>query len=156
MGTGNNFKISAKTCALKYNNQEGKATILDNATSYVIPIYQRPYSWTEEQLRKFIADIFNSFWGIDSNSNEEPLFIGTMQLSTKNPNNEQDIIDGQQRLTSILLFLKVLKTKFPDCKELVTINLDWLCTRVNNGKQQSYLQEVITSDLSFNDETLNP
>lgn len=80
-----------QTCTLKYNNQEGKATILDNGTKFVIPIYQRPYSWTDEQLRKFISDIFTSFWGNDGISNEEPMFIGTMQLSTKNINNEQDI-----------------------------------------------------------------
>ena len=154
--TNQQFSISAKTCTLKYNNQEGNATILNNGTNYIIPIYQRPYSWTDEQLRKFISDIFISFWGNDGNSDKEPMFIGTMQLSTKNANNEQDIIDGQQRLTTFLIFLKVLKVKFPDCEELKNINLNWLSTRVNNGKQQSYLEEVITSDLSFNDETLNP
>lgn len=150
------FTISAKTCTLKYNKQEGKATILDNGTKFVIPIYQRPYSWTDEQLRKFISDIFTSFWGNDGISNEEPMFIGTMQLSTKNINKEQDIIDGQQRLTTFLIFIKVLKIKFPSCEELSTISLDWLSTKVNNGKQQSYLQEVITSYLTFNDETINP
>lgn len=150
------FTINAKTCTLKYNNQEGKATILDNGTKFVIPIYQRPYSWEEEQLRKFISDIFTSFWGNDGISNEESMFIGTMQLSTKNKNNEQDIIDGQQRLTTFLLFIKVLKIKFPSCEELGKISLDWLSTRVNNGKQELYLQELITSDLTFNDETLNP
>lgn len=154
--TNQQFSISAKTCTLKYNNHEGKTTILNNGKNYIIPIYQRPYSWTDEQLRKFISDIFISFWGNDGNSDKEPMFIGTMQLSTKNANNEQDIIDGQQRLTTFLIFLKVLKVKFPDCEELKNINLNWLSTRVNNGKQQSYLEEVITSDLSFNDETLNP
>jgi hypothetical protein len=152
----NTFTISAKTCTLKYNNQESHATILDNGTKYVIPIYQRPYSWTEKQLRKFISDIFTSFWGNEGNSNEEPMFIGTMQLSTKNSNNEQDIIDGQQRLTTFLIFIKVLKIKFPSCEELSKISLAWLSTRVNNGKQQLYFQEVITSDLTINNETLNP
>jgi hypothetical protein len=152
----NTFTISAKICTLKYNNQESQATILDNGTKYVIPIYQRPYSWTEKQLRKFISDIFTSFWGNEGNSNEEPMFIGTMQLSTKNSNNEQDIIDGQQRLTTFLIFIKVLKIKFPSCEELSKISLAWLSTRVNNGKQQLYLQEVITSDLTINNETLNP
>jgi hypothetical protein len=156
MESDKSFSISAKTCTLKYNNQEGNSTILDNEAKYIIPIYQRPYSWTDEQLRKFISDIFTSFWGNDGNSIEEPMFIGTMQLSTKNDNNEQEIIDGQQRLTTFLILLKVLKVKFSNCEELTKINLEWLSTRVNNGKQQLYLQEVVTSDLSFNDETLNP
>ena len=150
------FSIGAKTCTLRYNNQEGNASILGNEVKYIIPIYQRPYSWTDEQVRKFISDIFTSFWGNDGIADEEPMFIGTMQLSAKNDSNEQNIIDGQQRLTTFLLFLKVLKSKFPECDELRAIRLDWLSTRVNNGKQQSYLEEVITSSLSFNDETLNP
>lgn len=150
------FAISAKTCTLKYNSQEGKSTILDNETKFVIPIYQRPYSWTDGQLQKFVFDIFNSFWGNDGNSIEEPMFIGTMQLSTKNNNHEQEIIDGQQRLTTFLILIKVLKIRFPNCEELSKITLDWLSTKVNNGKQQFYLQEVITSNLILNDETLNP
>lgn len=71
MHTDKTFTINAKTCTLKYNNQEGKATILDNGTKFIIPIYQRPYSWTDEQLRKFISDIFTSFCGNDGKSNEE-------------------------------------------------------------------------------------
>jgi hypothetical protein len=150
------FAISAKTCTLKYNNQEGNGTILGNNPNYIIPIYQRPYSWTEEQLRKFISDIFISFWGNDANSIQEPMFIGTMQLTAENENKEQEIIDGQQRLTTFLILLKILKVKYPNCDELGKINLNWLTTRVNNGRQQLYLQEVI-ADINFtNYETLNP
>ncbi|MCG9879706.1 MAG: DUF262 domain-containing HNH endonuclease family protein [Bacteroidia bacterium] len=155
MELGKSFSISAKTCTLKYNNQEGKAAIINNEVKYVIPIYQRPYSWSDEQIRKFISDIFISFCGNDGNVIEEPMFIGTMQLSAKNSNAEQEIIDGQQRLTTLLIFLKVLKVKFPNCDELHQINLDWLSTRVNNGRQQLCLQELILSDLSSHSNNLN-
>ncbi|OJX49784.1 MAG: hypothetical protein BGO88_08490 [Flavobacterium sp. 38-13] len=150
------FSINAKTSTLKYNNQEDKSIILYDNAKYIIPIYQRPYSWTDEQLRTFIIDIFYSFWGNDGNSPSEPMFIGTMQLSHRNKNNEQDIIDGQQRLTTFLLLIKVLQNKFPECNELNKISLDWLFTRVNNGKQQSYLEEAISSELPFSSETQNP
>ncbi len=154
------FSINAKTCTLKYNNQNGKETILTNQTKYIIPIYQRPYSWTEDQIRKFLSDIFLSYWGITGYIIEDPMFIGTMQLSEKKfvdkQHNEQEIIDGQQRLTTFLILFKVLKGKFPDCNELKTITLDWLETRVNNGEQQLGLNELLNSDLLFNDETLNP
>lgn len=149
------FSIVAKTCTLKYNSQDTNDVILGNDVKYVIPIYQRPYSWTDEQLKKFISDIFISFWGNDGNSLPEPMFIGTMQLSAKNGTN-QDIIDGQQRLTTFLIFIKVLKCKFPDNEKLKEINLHWLSTKVNNGKQQSYLEEMLSSDLPFTDETQNP
>ena len=109
------FSISAKTCTLKYNSQEGKGTVFGSGIKYIIPVYQRPYSWTDEQIRKFLSDIFSSYWGNENLVAEEPMFIGTMQLSTRNANNEQDIIDGQQRLTTFLILLKVLKHKFPNC-----------------------------------------
>lgn len=131
------FLISAKTCTLKYNSQEGNETIL-NGTKYIIPIYQRPYSWSEDQVKKMLSDIFLSYWGNDRKIIEEPMFIGTMQLSTEN-----EIIDGQQRLTTFLLLLKVLQNKYLECEELVNMTFDWLSTRVNGKKQEEYLIETI-------------
>lgn len=156
MTTENKFSISAKTCALKYNSQVNGGIIFDNDIKYIIPIYQRPYSWTDQQIRKFLSDLFSSYWGTDGIVIEEPMFIGTMQLSDKNSQKEQDIIDGQQRLTTFLILIKVLKHKFPGSEELNNISLNWLSTRVNNGKQQSYLEELVNGDLIFNGETLNP
>ncbi len=150
------FTINAKTCTLKYNKQEGKATILENEYKYIIPIYQRPYSWSDAQLSKFINDIFFSYWGIDAIANEEPMFIGTMQLSSRTKDNTQEIIDGQQRLTTFFIFFKVLKSRFPDCKELQKIELNWLRTKVDNGNQQEYLNKVIENDFVLKSETQNP
>ena len=143
------FSIKASTYTLKYNEQEGNKTILGNGNKYVVPIYQRPYSWTNEQINKFVSDIFISFWGSDVNSSEEPMFIGTLQMSEKN-----EIIDGQQRLSTFLILLKVLKHKFPNNELLKEISLDWLSTKVNNGTQQNYLEELLFAE-SFTTETTN-
>lgn len=89
------------------------------------------------------------------------MFIGTMQLSEKTINSKtnkstQNIIDGQQRLTTFLVLLKLLKIQFPKNEELQNINLDWLETRVNNGEQNNYLQEFISSDkIGILDNTTN-
>ena len=156
METDKAFSISAKTCTLKVNSQEGHSTILGNGIKYVIPIYQREYSWKVEQIKKFLSDILASFWGNDGSSESEPMFIGTMQLSTKNSDNEQHIIDGQQRLTTFLILIKVLKHKYPACSELKDIELDWLSTQVNKPSQQVFLNEFINGDLSQQASTLNP
>ena len=150
------FTINAKTCTLKYNSQENGGTILGNNIKYIIPIYQRPYSWYDNQIRKFISDIFTSYWGSDNIIIKEPMFIGTMQLTVANEDNQQEIIDGQQRLTTFLLLLKVLKSKYSSCTELDGIKLDWLSTKVNSGKQQNYLEEVIKNDFISNETRLNP
>lgn len=144
------FSINATTCTLKNNSQNNGDTILNGNKHYIIPIYQRPYSWTEEQIKKFISDIFRSFYGYDKKTPSEPMFIGTMQLSEKKfitaNKSSQNIIDGQQRLTTFLVLLKLLKIQFPENKELKNISLQWLETRVNNGEQNKYLQEFISSD----------
>ena len=62
-------------------------------------------------MSRFVGDIFKGFWG--SNDEKaivlEPMFIGTMQLSYKKRISEndfeQDVIDGQQRLSTILCIL---------------------------------------------------
>ncbi|MFZ7132260.1 MAG: DUF262 domain-containing protein [Eubacteriales bacterium] len=150
------FSINAKTCTLKYNSQNPNDVVINDNILYVVPVYQRPYSWTEEQIRKFILDLFFSYWGNDGNANWEPLFVGTMQLSTQNSLQEQEVIDGQQRLTTFILILFILKQKFPNNRELSDLEFKWLNTRVNSGKQQSYLEELLNSKWERNDETLNP
>lgn len=141
------FSINAKTCTLKYNNQEGKETILGNEIKYIIPIYQRPYSWTNEQIKKFLSDIFLGYWGNEGIIIKEPMFIGTMQLAEKDlEKKEQQVIDGQQRLTTFLILLKVLKLKYPDCIELKSIQFDWLETKVNNGAQQMDFNDLLVLD----------
>jgi len=137
------FSIDAGTFTLKYNNQTADNIILNGQTNYLIPIYQRPYSWTETQIRKFINNIFVSFWGYEQEKNAEPMFIGTMQLSELKNDNSQHIIDGQQRITTFLILLKVLKNRFPNSAELQNISFNWLSTEVNNGEQQQNLTELL-------------
>ncbi|MGD1818799.1 MAG: DUF262 domain-containing protein [Pleomorphochaeta sp.] len=152
------FSIKARTCTLKYNLQNKEDIILQENIKYNIPIYQRPYSWTDEQIQKFISDIFRSYNG---EKGSEPMFIGTMQLSerkyiSKNKF-EQDIIDGQQRLTTLLVLIKLLKEQFSNTNELNKINLNFIETRVNNGEQNKFLQDFINSDLTYiTEETQNP
>jgi hypothetical protein len=138
------FSIQASTYTLNPSGKENEKSILGKRINYVIPIYQRPYSWTETQIEKFISDIFNSFWGHNKVTPPEPMFIGTMQLSKINEKGEQDIIDGQQRITTFLILLKILQLKHPTCIELNAIDLTWLSTEVNNGKQQENLNKLIS------------
>ena len=133
---------------------DGKASILDNRTKYTIPIYQREYSWGWEQISRFVGDIFKGFWGAEEEKRIicEPMFIGTMQLSEKKETGTnkytQDVIDGQQRLSTMMCIFKYLKLKYPGNKALGEIRLDWLETRVNNGKEQESLEAMLgMSDL---------
>ncbi len=159
------FKIKSNTYTLmanKGNQQEQIHQILDGKTHYVVPIYQREYSWNEDQLSHLINDIFTGYWGINKDIKEqEPIFIGTMQLSEKKfiskNEYEQEIIDGQQRLSTFLVLLKTLQILYPQSERLQNIKLNWLETRVNNGEQDKYLQEFIdTNIIEEKEKELNP
>lgn len=73
---------------------------------FVIPEYQRPYAWGEEEVQTLFDDIVEyTKERIDS-----PYFLGTI-VSYTNDNKEQEIIDGQQRITTLCLLLRALYTK---------------------------------------------
>jgi len=145
MDKSTGFSISADTYILKNekNDLESKS-ILKKDTGYIIPIYQRPYSWNEEQVHKLMSDIFHSFYGYERNSTPESLFIGTMQLTDsveKNGVITHEIVDGQQRLSTFHLLLKILWDWNDLNKELISINDNWISTKVNRGEQQNLLDE---------------
>ena len=146
------FDIQSHTYRIKSTKKQkdGKLSIIDNRTVFIIPVYQREYSWGRDQVSRFVGDIFKGFWGSEDDKviRKEPLFIGTMQLSykkyIKEKEYEQDVIDGQQRLSTILCILKYLQLRFPDLDIIQEISLDWLETRVNNGKEDIYLAQMLS------------
>ena len=121
--------------------------LLQKGLKYIIPVYQRPYSWNDVQIESFINDIFISFWGNDGKSKQDNMFIGTMQLSEKKYSDQnemyQEIVDGQQRISTLTLFLKLLSQKYPHNEHLQALEFDWIDTDVNRGEQSKYLQEVL-------------
>jgi len=72
--------------------------------SFVIPVYQRAYSWEEEQWETFINDLIEQ---INGNNN---YFFGNLLLETIKKGIQYEIIDGQQRLTTLTIFMRSLFT----------------------------------------------
>jgi uncharacterized protein with ParB-like and HNH nuclease domain len=73
--------------------------------SLIIPTYQRPYRWSSKSCNVLFNDLFEAF---ESNINEYR--IGTVILH-KNNSNEFEIVDGQQRLTTLSILLYCLGDK---------------------------------------------
>lgn len=78
---------------------------------FVIPEYQRPYAWTEEQIQTLFDDLVEFAENTQGQEEEESYFLGTI-VSYENEDKEQEIIDGQQRITSLFLFLRAIYKKF--------------------------------------------
>lgn len=76
---------------------------------FVIPEYQRPYAWTDEQIATLFEDLWDFASAMDDD-NRATYFLGSI-VSYENEDGEQEIIDGQQRITSLFLLLRAIYTK---------------------------------------------
>ena len=85
---------------------------------FIIPEYQRPYAWTDEQIQILFDDLVE----YTENNSEATYFLGTI-VSYENDNNEQEIIDGQQRITSLFLLLRAIYSKLMSSTEKEAIHL---------------------------------
>lgn len=74
---------------------------------FVIPAYQRPYEWGKDELDALFDDLYNFVVTTGGSKRNNTYFLGSI-VSFENDNNEQEIIDGQQRLTSIFLLLRAI------------------------------------------------
>ncbi|MCQ2734118.1 DUF262 domain-containing protein [Helicobacter pylori] len=114
---------------------EGKAYQLKDILAtefeayYQIPIYQRPYQWTEENCEKLLDDLFSSY----ECYKESDYFCGSLVLIAIGKDSETnaetyDVVDGQQRLSTFILLAKVLATLYdkdlnPTSRELLEKSL---------------------------------
>lgn len=142
------FVIYSNTATLfKGRKQDSFKSLFDNHTRYIVPVYQRPYSWGEKEITQFLNDLINGFWGDGRDtSSSEPMFIGTMQLSYPKiiDKNEywQEVIDGQQRITTLTIILKEISLLYPNCDKIKNLNFNWLETQIN-PTQSNYLMEYL-------------
>lgn len=92
---------------------------------YRIPLYQREYAWEEKQIRQLIEDIYDVADGTKYH-------IGSLIVAKKNDNDQifYEVIDGQQRMTSLFLLLKILESKNLGIK--VPLNLTFECRDKSN------------------------
>jgi len=82
--------------------------IFSGKTQYIIPAYQRSYSWEKEQCIELLEDLKQAFHEQEEDK-KEGYFLGNIVTaeSTKNPD-ILEVIDGQQRLTTLTILIKVL------------------------------------------------
>ena len=82
---------------------------------YKIPQYQRPYKWENEQVDKLWDDIYEAY-----ENGEENYFLGSI-ITAKPRDNEKsayvDVVDGQQRLTTLMILFCVVRDLFPDINQ---------------------------------------
>ena len=108
-------KVGAKTRIMDAENQ----SIRDLLGKYCfhVPDYQRSYSWKSENIDEFLDDLFNV---VHSTQADARHFLGAVTMTKRDEQHDAvDLIDGQQRMITIFLFLYVIlgeyrSTRFSD------------------------------------------
>lgn len=86
----------------------------DKKADFLIPDYQRPYAWSDKECQRLWDDIFE--FAIPENGRKEfdsnaEYFLGPI-VTFKNPSGKSEVIDGQQRLTTLMLLLRAFYSRF--------------------------------------------
>ena len=91
--------------------------IFTSKFEYHIPSYQRPYAWEKEQAETLFDDLYDFY---KNQPEDDNYFLGSIVLIKEDDENKpkSDVIDGQQRLTSLTIFLSVVASLIKDPKLL--------------------------------------
>ena len=101
--------------------QKNLRSLFLNDDRYIVPSFQRPYRWTKKETKQLFDDITQAF-----NSNED-YFVGNIVIARGNDDKARpQIIDGQQRILTLWMYLKVLAilTNVSRLEEMLSIR-DW-------------------------------
>ncbi|WP_211334341.1 DUF262 domain-containing protein [Companilactobacillus furfuricola] len=101
------------TTTIEVNKQSVKQLLETGKDKlFVIPEYQRPYAWSDEQIQTLFDDLVE----YTKSKLDSDYFLGTV-VSYENDNNQQEIIDGQQRITTLFLLLRAMYNKLSSMQQ---------------------------------------
>lgn len=100
--------------------------LADQHSDFLIPDYQRPYAWGEDECATLWDDLFAFAFPNDDcdafNKESDEYFLGPI-VTFKNDTGQLEIIDGQQRLTTIMLLLRAFYDKFANMKDKRSVKM---------------------------------
>lgn len=82
--------------------------LFDKKRNLIIPEYQRPYVWGKEKSQELLKDFEEYFL---DNSPDKPYYLGTILYYYNKKEGHYEVIDGQQRITTLLIIQKLLSKK---------------------------------------------
>ena len=110
-----------------------------NEDSYAIPLYQRNFSWTYDEIEQLLNDVADAY-----QEKRDNYYIGTLVVNEEN--GLFKITDGQQRTTALNLIALVLKNEF-NFDKLEAVNLTFPARRRSNENIQNlFINEKISED----------
>lgn len=124
---------------------DGIGHVLSDRT-IVVPAYQRPYSWTDEQIFDLLRDLYDAIQVKDAE-----YFLGTIVL-TKNNEGAHFVIDGQQRLATASIIICAIRNYFDqigDQERANGIHQSYLARKELRGLTETAHLKLIAADNGF-------
>ncbi|EHL07329.1 hypothetical protein HMPREF0322_01889 [Desulfitobacterium hafniense DP7] len=84
---------------------------------YIVPRFQREYSWTQDEISEIWKDIISNIRFKNNIIVNEEYFIGSLVLVGEDKSTEFQIVDGQQRLTTLTILLSALVETFKEIEK---------------------------------------
>lgn len=148
---------------MDFTVQPIKISDLLSKKTYLIPRYQREYSWNSKELIDFWNDILGQLTEQEGDIKTSEYFFGTIILigDMIQPNKPIEIVDGQQRMTTFTIFLSALSASFLDIRETLANKVwDYVIAENDDGEEfvilkndtaGSYFADKIQKRLYVND-----
>ena len=111
---------------------------------FKIPDYQRPYSWTTNEVSNLLDDITNAFPYGETHTLDSGYFLGSIVIIKKSTEPQADVVDGQQRITTLALIFSVICHLMSDFDLVRSENL-----RQNYIEKKDIIDDEITTGLKL-------
>lgn len=108
------------------------SSILTEQLCYEIPPYQRPYSWDQENVQQLLNDIWDAY-----KAKDPEYFIGSLITIEREVDKRYEVVDGQQRLTTLNLMLARLRDRISDDAVKADLGKRILPRNVYTGESES-------------------
>ncbi len=121
--------------------------LFNNDYLFRMPVYQRPYSWTPEETEELLNDLLGA---MDEEKIIEPYFLGSIVLIARPDSSVHEVIDGQQRLTTLTMLFCVLRELTDDGDKRTSLDRRVRETRdVFAGGRDRFRLEIRERDQDF-------
>ncbi len=121
--------------------------VLSNKNKYNIPRYQREYSWEKNEISEYFNDILKQLKFNNGTVDSDDYFMGSILLTGDYNSSGKvlDVVDGQQRLTTITILLSALADAFKNINEEDLYNIVWeyIIGKDDNGYEYPILYNEV-------------
>ncbi|WP_273728808.1 DUF262 domain-containing protein [Brucella gallinifaecis] len=129
--------------------------IFSDEYQFEIPDYQRPYSWTTDQAGELLSDLLAAMNDFAETGNKDAFyFLGSIVLIKADRNPISQVVDGQQRLSTLTILFAALRVLIPDRANEITSFLYKQARIIKDNTPNSYRLRAIEEDVKFFEENI--